>query len=79
MQYQRKLFSLRNRYGVVITDPEQIAQEIVARVSWVWGTYRTYGGTDTGPSLLRHQLSRAPQRYPTQPTLGLPPPGGGGG
>ena len=33
MQYQRKLFSLKNRYGVVVTDPEQIAQEIVQNIS----------------------------------------------
>ena len=33
MQYQRKLFSLKNRYGVVVIDPEQIAQEIVQKIS----------------------------------------------
>ena len=33
MQYQRKLFSLKNRYGVVITDPQQITQESVQKIS----------------------------------------------
>ena len=33
MQHQRKLLSLKNRYGVVVTDPEQIAQEIVQKIS----------------------------------------------
>ena len=33
MQYQRKLFSLRNTYGVVITNLEQIAKEVVQKIS----------------------------------------------
>ena len=33
MQYQIKLFSVTKRYGVVVTDPEQIAQEIVQNIS----------------------------------------------
>ena len=32
MQYQRKNFLLRNREGVVIIDPEQLAQECVQKI-----------------------------------------------
>ena len=32
MQYQRRLFLLKNRYRVVVTDPEPIAQEIVQKI-----------------------------------------------
>ena len=44
MQYQRKLFSLRNRYGVVVTDPEQIAQEIVQNISSTIDPGLSHGG-----------------------------------